>query len=267
MIRHAKLFSIMSEFNHRNEWIDKYCNGELEGEELDRFEKLLRNNRELKEEVEIERQLNDAFSNPDLIEFRKIVLKVKTRQETVFWKRRFLIAAAIIILVTSGFIIWFLTSSGASSPDLVIAPVKTNAFQSDTPDTSVTQNEKPPRHNKHRKNEIPITSEVLAECMRPYPYLEGLIGEETRSMDFILISPEYRSELKPGDSLCFQWITASSSMIHLEIVDNKGDQVGSQVTVNPKCMCYATTGYPKGLYYWKLIRSNELLCVGRFVLR
>ena len=257
----------MSECNNRNEWIDKYCNGELEGKELERFEDLLRNSIELQEEVELERQLNEAFSNPDLIEFRKIVLKVKTRKETVFWKRRFLIAAMIIILVTSAFFIWFLTSSWANSPDLVITPEKRNIYFSDTIDLVITQDEKPLRQKQNRKETVSITNEVLAECMSPYPYLEGLIGEGTRSMGFILIAPEYRSELKSGDSLCFRWIVSTVSRINLDIVDNRGDHVGSLITDNPECLCYSTAGHPAGLYYWKLIRSNELLCVGRFVLR
>jgi hypothetical protein len=257
----------MSECNNRNEWIDKYCNGELEGKELDRFENLLRNSKELQEEVELERQLNDAFSNPDLIEFRKIVLKVKTRKETDFWKRRFLIAAMIIILVTSAFFIWFLTTSWASSPDLVMTPSKKEGNQSDALDPSVIQDKNPLKQQQNRTGRVPVTNEVLAECLNPYPYLEGLIGEGTRSMGFILIAPEYRLELKSGDSLCFRWIVTSVSRINLEIVDNRGDHVGSVVTDNPECLCYATTGHLKGLYYWKLIRSNELLCVGRFVLR
>jgi tetratricopeptide (TPR) repeat protein len=118
------------------EIIDKYLNGELKGEELEAFKKRLAEDKQLRDELALEEDLNKMIlENEDVIEFRKVVgvvrdsliqdkemnssekIKNLNSKSTIKW---YLIAASIIIIAgLAGY--FYILSNNLSSNDRLFA--------------------------------------------------------------------------------------------------------------------------------------------------
>jgi hypothetical protein len=85
--------------------IEAYLNGELQSKERERFEKELIINDDLRQAVEHQRQLMEAFEH---IRIKKSVQQAMHQTEKLAWKRRLLVAVLVLSLLggVSVFAVW-----------------------------------------------------------------------------------------------------------------------------------------------------------------
>jgi len=63
------------------ELIDKFLNGELKGEALVKFKQHLAADPELRNEIQIEKEIDSAIRDSEVLEFRKAVRKIRAQQK------------------------------------------------------------------------------------------------------------------------------------------------------------------------------------------
>jgi hypothetical protein len=99
----------------------------------------------------------------------------------------------------------------------------------------------------------------IAANFKPYEELEGLVGSELRGESFEVTSPE---ELSSRERVSFGWKTAERGPWKLIVLDNGGKTV-KECEV-PSVPFVLEGPFKPGLYYWKVIRNDELAHVGKF---
>ncbi len=100
----------------------------------------------------------------------------------------------------------------------------------------------------------------VAANFRPYEELEGLVGSELRGESFNVTSPGER--LTNRDGVTFDWNTSERGPWRLVVLDNRGNTVRQ---TNVQSTPFVLEGpFRPGLYYWKVIRDDELAHVGKF---
>ena len=113
------------------ETIDKYLSGELRGQELKAFEEMLKTNQQLREELKLERDLDQIILDEDTIGFRKEVIGVREemkQQENrpkrfqkpfqLITGKWYLMAASVLILVGIFAYLYFLQNRQISNEKL-----------------------------------------------------------------------------------------------------------------------------------------------------
>jgi tetratricopeptide (TPR) repeat protein len=113
----------------RSEWIEKYINGELTGEELEIFELQLRSDSDLVNEVALQKDILQALSEKEVIDFRKKLVTIhekvsssKPTQGRIFKLGRVLaLAAAVVALVLVGNWVFNIIPSKTISPSEIYA--------------------------------------------------------------------------------------------------------------------------------------------------
>lgn len=102
--------------------IERYVKGLLEGKELEAFEAQLKEDSALAEEVELERGIAEALSEPDVTAFRQTLEEVRLeyhrkgngrRGLTYIW-RTLSIAASIVLMVAAGY--WLFQQKAGPPP-------------------------------------------------------------------------------------------------------------------------------------------------------
>ncbi len=102
-------------------------------------------------------------------------------------------------------------------------------------------------------------SAEIASNFTPYAELEGLVGSEVRGESFEVLSP---GEAAGRTRITFAWRTTGAGPWKLVLVDNRGGIVReAEVQSTPFVVDGA---FRPGLYYWKVIRNDELEHVGKF---
>ncbi len=109
----------------------------------------------------------------------------------------------------------------------------------------------------HARRAVP---QDIAGNFKPYEELEGLVGSELRGESFNVTSPGER--LTNGGAVTFDWNTSERGPWNLVVLDNRGNTVRqTEVQSTP----FVLEGpFRPGLYYWKVIRDDELAYVGKF---
>ncbi|MBN2103060.1 zf-HC2 domain-containing protein [bacterium] len=95
------------------------------------------------------------------------------------------------------------------------------------------------------------------------PYLEGMLSDVSRSESVNILSPETGEVVQ--NKPVFKWEGMEGETVYLIILDNLGNERFAFTTdknqfVLPKKLI-------PGLYYWKLETEDDLLFLGKFVVR
>jgi hypothetical protein len=238
-----------------NEWIVKYNEGSLDGCDLEEFIRLLAEDPELRKELRLDKEIDLMLQERDLLEFRKAILKA--RQGNSPGNRRwFLLAATLAVLLTGGGFVLYRALFLAKSEHPQISSQITSEEKGKPgivktgPGVSTDSVPEP-------KNPL------LAERFFPLNSLENLVGESTRADDILLLEPESALKIHSGDTVTFAWKTESSDPVEICLFDNTGRKV---LTVRPtgKLNYLMKTGKLKpGLYYWKLLKNDQLVTAGK----
>jgi|WetSurMetagenome_2_1015567.scaffolds.fasta_scaffold312607_2 hypothetical protein len=250
----------MNEREKIHEWIDRYTEGTLRGEELEQFLALVEKDPELRREIRADALINESLEDRDLLEFRKAMRRSAGRGGLT---RRLpgwilLAASALLILGTGGLFIFL--RMGNLHPGGLSRKMKT-VVDSTVVDSTSQAGVKPVSGNVKKQGESVPGQTMLAENFRPLPSLESLVGEPMRSSGFKLSTPAFDLKIHPGDTVKYAW--SSGGRVTIDLVNNKGRRIHTWDPGEQTKFDLLSAGLSPGLYYWKILDRTGLVCLGR----
>jgi len=97
----------------------------------------------------------------------------------------------------------------------------------------------------------------------PSPDLEDLVGSHFRSGSFEVRSPKIGADV--GDNIVFDWSAQPSGPFTVTVLNNKAETV---VRMPVRTVPFdLRKHFAPGVYYWKVQNAEEILFVGKFVVR
>ncbi len=247
------------------ELIDRYNNGELEGEELTYFLELMKVNSRLRKEVALDSELNEILANKDILELRQIILSVqkKHRQKKRPDLQVILLAASFLLLIaTAVFLVMINSGHHLSGNSEVIAKYQQELKQS--------------QNNKVEKEEtkMPVTKEINipgrtievnpSASFRTNPSFEKMIGATRHIGYFTMIAPRIDSHFNINEEILFKWTLNEPAKVELMIMDNTGLTIKESESLNNNYSLPPGT-LKKGLFYFKVLQKDEIIFFGKFV--
>ncbi|MBN1999977.1 hypothetical protein JW935_20660 [candidate division KSB1 bacterium] len=137
-----------------------------------------------------------------------------------------------------------------TSDSAAISPPKSLTVKSVAPSPALDRQPPKPDHQLYAAN------------FKPDPYLDEMVGTSVRSEAIRVLSPLPGAKLDNG--VVFEW-QSNSTVRELVILNNKGD---IYKTIAPVSNPQKLAGQPNpGLYYWKLMSDDDLLYIGKFILK
>lgn len=261
MIPHASVIFFKMERQKINEWIDRFNEGSLKGEDLATFIQMLHDDPELRKEVKIDREINRMLEERELLEFREAVLKAGKRSSPGK-SRWFLLAAVVIVLLSAGGYFLFRT---VPTQDI---PAKERLAERPTrAPGEVAVKEIPAKTGKEAEKSQEVTPRrkkvLLAESFTPCPSLEHLVGETTRAEGIILLGPLPEITVRRGDTVQFSWRMSGEDSLKILFYDNHGRQIMIAEPGIAHSYSFSTGSYQRGLYYWKFLEDDQLVTAGK----
>jgi len=258
------------------EWIDRFNNNDLKGKELKEFLELMKQNPELRREVKLDKDLNEALADTDILELREKVEKCKIPNESNHMSFPiFFLAASITILIGLAIFafLWIRQDDDSmmNTAFPFFSPSDSSVFTDNLPDDkqmaldiaaydSMT--------SRQKKSESKAGNNILiAENYKPYPPYESMVGEVSRAISFKLIKPVASDTFRKGSVITFSWETASVLSVTITITDNKGKSIFVSQPINGKKFLFETEKQTEGLYYVKIISNDEIVYFGKFTLQ
>lgn len=242
-----------------NEWIVRFNEGDLQGNELQEFLKLMKEVPGLRDEVSLDREISRILEEKDILEFREAMLKAKPKGRPGFLPGWFLLAASMSIFITiGGFTLYhsvFLGSDGTEFAPCTITVDDTIQRHRERTDTVPAV--PGPGNDDRRKRPL------IADNFTPHLTLESLVGEATRADDFILLAPLPSVRVMRGDTVHFNWRTGSVDPVVIQLLNNKGELVRSDRPAGILHCYLITEDLQPGLYYWKLLKNGQLVTAGK----
>jgi hypothetical protein len=265
----------MNENEKLAEWIVRFNNHDLHGEELKEFMDMMKQDPELRREINLDKDLNEILTETEIIELRKKLLKFRPPKETFnLGLHIFILAASVTLLIGLAFFVYLWRNQGND------AIMNTgNAFNpSDTsiysnyplshkeqvkPDDSTSDSLKDLMIQKGRNG---ANKTLLADNYKPYPPYESMVGEVSRTGNFKLINPSSSASFRKGNVISFIWETDDSHSLIIKMTDNKGELRFVSGSIDGKSFLFDTSKLAEGLYYVKFIYNDEIVCFIKFTL-
>ena len=256
----------MSDREKLPEWIDRYNQHTLQGEELEKFLRLLKDNPRLQEEVRLDHDLDESLKDEEALELRKKMRTAgrKYRQKQENGRKdplRYLLLAAMLVLIAGMAFLLFWYSKAPSYPErnesgllgdsLPGIPDKNKPHPGKDSATRVTQ-----RMQKDEK--------LIAENFRSNPAFESLLSATIRNGTFLLLAPKDTVVFRGKSSLDFSWKQEGQDPVEIRIMDNRGRTVAGPVRPVGTAASVTIGSLPAGLYYFKITRNEELVHMGKF---
>jgi hypothetical protein len=242
-----------------NEWIVKYNEGTLEGRDLEEFMKLLAEDPEIQKEVGVDREIDKMLQEKDLLEFRQAILKAREANPSrkLRW---FLLAASLAVLLSAGGFMLYRTLFLKGSNDRM--PGKPASFSE-----MVSKDGQNARNKSGSEMTADSVAEqknqLLAERFVPLNSLESIVGESTRADDILVQGPASDLKIRCGDSVTFYWKAESPAPLDICLLDNHGTKVMSVRHSGVTKYFLKTANLKPGLYYWKLLKDDQLVTAGK----
>lgn len=107
------------------------------------------------------------------------------------------------------------------------------------------------------------SQKFLAENFVVSPNLENLVNASLRSASIQILSPLNGENFK--EKIFFQWKTDANERLTLKILSNKEKTLETISVRGPRYIF--SQKIPPGLYYWKLENKDELLHLGKFLVK
>ena len=259
----------MKDTTMKNDWIDRYNEDELSPEEKAMFEKMQNSNQELRNEVMVDRYLNEFLSDQDTLEFcRKVKLSILKRRNGPSFSTFLLIAASLLFLITLSGILFLM---GKRNP----MPLTTedSAMREVERDRLFPSKDRLIDDKLFTEHRLPVAQSPVKPTpdeIRSFsllPELESLIGHQPRSLDFTLEKPGYRDRFRLGSPVLFSWSgTDSLQTVVLSLMDNEGNLLSEYPVEKASAHVLKTGTLQRGIYYWRLTIGGELVSLGRLEL-
>ena len=268
----------MTDHEKLPEWIDRYNRNELHGKELEEFLSMLDQNPQLKNEVQLDKDLNEILSEKEIISLRKKISKIKERKESGNSQLVvYLLAACAVILLGLTIYSFFQWNEARKK---VMEPIR---------EFSLTDTSYKLQHEVIQPNQIEIDKATIDSVMArdrrgdssirkrvramfatnytPYPPFESLTGEIFRTGFFSLLLPKYGDSIRTGKNITFSWETNAFGAVNLEIINNNGLRIYQSGDLNVKKLTIESLKLPPGLYYFKFLEKDDIIYFGKFYIR
>lgn len=105
----------------------------------------------------------------------------------------------------------------------------------------------------------PGRGESIAANYSPLPELESLVGANTRGEAFNALSP---GSWPRAAEITLRWKASSPGPWTIVLVDNRGKSLNETKADGDEVVLSGP--FRPGLYYWKVLRNEELMYVGKF---
>jgi hypothetical protein len=246
------------------ELIDRYNDGELEGEELTAFLEMMKVNSRLRKEVTLDKELNEILAKKDILELRQIILSIqkKQRQKKGPKLHVFLLAASLLLLIGIEFFIFRTNSRPHPSDNSIVIPKYHPELMQ-------------PQNNKTGKSATIVTATkgkdidhnadvILATNFKTNPSFENMLGTTRHEVFFRLIAPSIDSNFSINAEIMFKWTMNETAKIEIKIMDNKGNLMQESGFLNQNNYSLPPGTLKKGLYYFKVLQKDEIIFFGKF---
>jgi hypothetical protein len=105
--------------------------------------------------------------------------------------------------------------------------------------------------------------QFFADNFTVSPDLENLVNAHSRALSIQVLSPLNEENFK--ERILFQWKADADDRLTLKILSNK-EKTLQTVSVRGSRYVFSQK-IPPGLYYWKLESKDELLYLGKFLVK
>lgn len=268
----------MSKNEKIHEWIDRFNDNELNGEELKDFLELLKDDPALRAELRLDKELNELLQDKGLLSLRKRIIQVrKDREDRGTGRKVFLLAASVLIILVLSVVLYLVV--GLKTRDDKILQTNNNPANG----IRVNKNSSPElKYGKNNPGKQQLINDTLsknrhgifnhqnqpliASSYKPFPPFENLIGTHLRSEYFKLIEPFSGSHFKTGSTILFSWQTDISHPLTLVIMDNQGQRIFDSHPVHDQSLKVPSGILKNGLFYFKILREDEMVYFGKFTI-
>ena len=168
------------------EWIDRFNKKDLHGNELKEFLELMKQDPELRIEVKLDKELNEALADTDIIELRKKVGKCKIPKESNHMRLPILfLAASITILIGLAIFIYIWMRQADHTfmnTDYSHDPYDTSVFKkrqfTDEEQIALDREAFDSMTSHKEKGNIKAGDKILlTDNYKPYPPYESMVGK------------------------------------------------------------------------------------------
>jgi hypothetical protein len=257
-----------------HEWIDRYNNSDLSGEELVIFLEMMNRDYRVREEVLLDYELNSVLKETDILDLRKKIQKICSEYPVRknLNPRIILMAATLVILFSIEYAIFYLTrqTNRANKPEF-------GYFQNSPWQKEIDQLKSGFIYSKDvyatLQKDIPAAFVIgekgnafdLFASFQPNTALENLIGT-IRSGNFLMLKPQKVATFTRASILIFSWKTLNPEATSLIVENNRGIVVyESDSNFNPSVSLNAAF-LNLGLFYYKIIQNEEVVYFGKFTI-
>lgn len=258
----------MTDYDRLNEWIELYNSGKLEEPELSRFKSLLDTDPSLRVHVNIDRSINRILENRDLYEFLEKVKMVREQTDGRFSARRFMLAAATVMVMISVGMTMFIVITDGFIPFRISEVIEKKSPPTPLGLSLYLLNESMSYQTISPVGRREIAKrKMLAANFIPLPEYELLVGGISRSEDFKLITPNVRLSLPRQSVITFSWHTEAAWLpLTIVVTDNRGRVLLTQCPLQGCSYQLKTDNLGAGIFYWKFISDEGLILMGSLTL-
>ena len=253
----------------------RYFDRDLVQEEVNKLEQRLKTDPAFHQLFCDQQEIYLSLSKTEIIAFRKKLQKIsrelkknKSSGRLILLSYPWLIAAAIGLFCLSIGYILLRFSAGDNKPSPILGTYGNETIDTLHADTvfpaqieSVKRIMKDTSENGIKKT-VPVNGQLLAESYKVNPLLEELIDIHYRTVLRKEISPENEQSFTPLASIFFRCHIDALDSIFLSVLNNKGDVIFEQPLPSGEFLWKSELD--KGLFYFQMSTSKELICTRKF---
>jgi hypothetical protein len=249
------------------ELIDRFNNGELSAEELTGFQELLKANPRLRNEVMLDKELNEILADSDLLEFRKTILSVqkKRMQRKGPGLQSYLLAASLLLFIGIE-IFLFMNNPRQNMLNRSVAVTNNQpAIKGVIPENNTVTEQINLKAPNERMGKISQKAkQAIAASFKTNPSLENIIGATRNAGAFKMEFPKMGARLSENKVIVFRWSMDKQAKNILRILDNSGSEVYTSELIEEKSYTLSPGILKTGLYYYKIMEKDEIVFFGKF---
>jgi hypothetical protein len=260
----------MSDREKLPELIDLFNSGNLRGDDLNAFVALLKNNPRLREEVRLDKELDEILANQDLLELRKKILSVQKKNK----KRKgpdiqsLLLAASIVLLIGIELVL-FLNKANNHPSDIGVPA----GNQRSGPEHPIEDQQaehpviNPDSVRKENKTHDRTKANQIAASFQKNPTLENMTGTTRHLGYFRMVTPVNGYCFYKKEAIRFDWTLEHPAELQLQIMNNIGTIVHESGSINVNAYSLDPGSLKRGLYYFMVTQDNRIVHVGKFLVK
>lgn len=256
----------MSDREKLPELIDRFNTGNLTGDELTVLLDMMNHNPRIREEVRLDKELNEILADKDVLELRQKILSVQKNRNKGKGRNfhYLLLAASLLFFIGLEVILLLNTRNHAVSPQTALTQKITPVIKKE-PVTAGQQLIAAESGSTGKKIPDQKKDTRLASNFMPNPSYENMIGATRSGGSFRLEKPLTGERFSAKSAILFQWNTEPKTLIELKIMDNQGIIVSESGLLYAYRYTIPQGTLRRGIYYFKIMANDEILYFGKFL--